>query len=190
MEAPGIEPGSERLPVTGPTRVSRSEYVNGNLRACNRSRPRPYVSIRSRRLASRPDPAGADVRSRYPALTGGRAALRPREPSARSRFCLVGFLRGQLTNHGAHQTPSVLRRNQFAPKCANRRSFPKTATARVKRWPHHSTGAGARRAALVSGVRPRKHATRSRGFTRGHLAGQPQPSGRALLGEHAASPRA
>jgi hypothetical protein len=28
---------------------------------------------------------------------------------------LVGFLRGLLTNHGAHQTPSVLRRDQFAP---------------------------------------------------------------------------
>ncbi len=75
VEAPGIEPGSERLSVKGPTRVSRSEYVNGNLRACNRSRPRPYVSIRSRRLASRPDPAGADVRPHYPALAGGRAAL-------------------------------------------------------------------------------------------------------------------
>jgi hypothetical protein len=32
---------------------------------------------------------------------------------------LVGFLRGLLTNHGAHQTPSVLRRNQFAPKWSN-----------------------------------------------------------------------
>src|SRR6266508_2408481 len=75
VEAPGIEPGSERLSVTGPTRVSRSEYVGGNLRACNRSRSRPYISTRSRRLASRPGPAGADVLTRYPALTGGRAAL-------------------------------------------------------------------------------------------------------------------
>ena len=115
VEAPGIEPGSERLPAKGTTRVSRSGYVGGNLRACNRSRPRPYVSIRSRRLASRPDPAGADVRPRYPALTGGRAALRPREPLARSRFCVVAFLRGLVTNHGARPAQSILRRNQFAP---------------------------------------------------------------------------
>ena len=116
VEAPGIEPGSERFPATGPTRVSRSGYVIGNLRACNRSRPRPLISTRTRRLASRPDPAGAVVPIRYPALTGGRADLfRPREPWARSRFCLVGFLRGLLTNHGAHLVPSILRRSQFAP---------------------------------------------------------------------------
>ena len=117
VEAPGIEPGSERLPADGPTRVSRSGYVNASLRACKRSRPRPLISIRARRLASRLDPAGADVRPRYPALTGGRADLvRPREPWARSRFCLVPFLRGLVTNHGAHQTQYILRRNQFAPK--------------------------------------------------------------------------
>lgn len=44
VEAPGIEPGSEELVASGPTRVSRRIYVIGNLRACNRSRPRPYVS--------------------------------------------------------------------------------------------------------------------------------------------------
>jgi hypothetical protein len=75
VEAPGIEPGSERLPVTGPTCVSRRIYVGGNLRACNRSRSRPYISTRSRRLASRPGPAGADVHTRYPALPGERTAF-------------------------------------------------------------------------------------------------------------------
>jgi len=74
VEAPGIEPGSERLPVTGPTRVSRSEYVSGNLRACNRSRSRPLISTSVRRLASHQDPAGADVHTRYPALPGERTA--------------------------------------------------------------------------------------------------------------------
>jgi len=115
VEAAGIEPASERLSTDGPTRVSRSEYVNASLRACKRSRPHPLVSTRARRFASRSSPVGADVRPRYPTLTGGRAALRPREPLARSRFCLVAFLRGLVTNHGAHQPPSILRRNQFAP---------------------------------------------------------------------------
>ena len=44
VEARGIEPRSERLLATGTTRVSRRIYVTGNLRACNRSRSRPYVS--------------------------------------------------------------------------------------------------------------------------------------------------
>jgi hypothetical protein len=28
---------------------------------------------------------------------------------------LVAFLRGPVTNHGAHPAQSILRRNQFAP---------------------------------------------------------------------------
>src|SRR5512133_3171771 len=42
--------------------------------------------------------------------------FRPRERTARSRFYLVPFLRGLVTNHGAHQTRFILRRNQFAPR--------------------------------------------------------------------------
>ncbi len=74
VEAPGIEPGSERFATAGPTRVSRSGYVNANLRACKRSRSRPLISTLARRLASRHGPAGADDHTRYPALPGGRAA--------------------------------------------------------------------------------------------------------------------
>src|SRR3990172_7769906 len=47
---------------------------------------------------------------------GNARHIRPREPWARSRFCLVSFLRGLVTNHGAHHTRSLPRRNKFAPK--------------------------------------------------------------------------
>src|SRR5512134_2500224 len=74
MEAPGIEPGSERLWAKGTTCVSRRRYESAYLRACERSRPRPLISTLARRFASRQGPAGADVHTRYPALAGERAA--------------------------------------------------------------------------------------------------------------------
>ncbi len=76
-------------------------------------------------LTSRPGLGGSLPARVQPELTStpstrrfwgnARPIFRPREPWARSRFCLVGFLRGQLTNLGTHLTPSVLRRSQFAP---------------------------------------------------------------------------
>ncbi len=48
-------------------------------------------------------------------LRGDARHFRPREPWARSRFCVVAFLRGLVTNHGAHPAQSDLRRDQFAP---------------------------------------------------------------------------
>ncbi len=74
MEAPGIEPGSERFSTIGPTRVSRRIYVSGCLRACHPSRSHPLISPWARRFASCPEPAGAVVLARYPAITGGRVA--------------------------------------------------------------------------------------------------------------------
>ncbi len=79
VEAPGIEPGSERYSTRGSTRVSRSVYVTGNLRACNRSRSRPLISSLTRRLASRQGPVGAVVRSRYPTIAGERRGTLGRE---------------------------------------------------------------------------------------------------------------